>query len=123
MRMPGEHSVALRKQLLHGRELRPIEAPVRMLDELFVALVAGIDRMKECLGIGDMNEHRNTKPSAFLPRRVEARVVDRDELAGRITNTEAEFLQDFQPARAAGDRVVDLANHELAEIRMVDLRP
>src|SRR5258705_2640323 len=123
MRMFGEHSIALRKQLLHGRELRAVEAPVRMLDQLLVALVAGIDRMKKCLRICRVNKYRNAKPSTFFPRRVEARVVDRDKFAGRITNAEAEFLQNFQPARAAGDRVVDLANHELAEIRMVDLRP
>src|SRR6267378_7846743 len=79
--------------------------------------------MKKCLRIGHMNEHGNTKPSTFFPRGIETRIVDRDELAGRITNAEAKFLQYFQPSRAARNRVVDLSHHELTEIRIVDLRP
>ena len=50
-------------------------------------------------------------------------IVDRDQLAGGIAYAEAEFFQNLQPARAAGNGVVDLAHHELAEIRVVDLGP
>src|ERR1700730_5901115 len=123
MRMLGEHSIALRKQLLDGRELRAVKAPVRMLDEFLVALVAAIDGMKKCLRIGHMNKHGDAKPSAFFPCRVEARIVDRYQFSGRITNAEGGFLYQFRPARATCNRVIDLAHHELAEMRIVDLRP
>src|SRR2546430_2343738 len=123
MRMLGEHSIALGDQLWQGGELLAVEAPIRMLDEFLVALVTSVDRMKERLGVGHMNKNGDAKPPAFFPCRIEARVGYEDELAGRITNAEAEFLQNFQPARGAGDRVVDLAHHELAEISIVDLRP
>ena len=73
MRMLGEHSIALGEQLLQGRKLRAVEAPIRMLDEFLVALVAGVDGMKKCLRIGHVNKHGDAQPPAFFPRRVEAR--------------------------------------------------
>src|SRR6266849_1538253 len=123
VRMLGKHSIALGDQILQGGELRAVETPVGMLNKLLVALVAGIDWMKKCFRVGHMNKHRNAKPSAFFPRRIEERVVDRDELTGRIANAEAELFQNLQPARAAGNGIVDLAHHELAEILLVDLGP
>src|ERR1017187_1793875 len=58
LRMTRNYAIARRQQLRLRRKILPIERPVRMMAELFPALVKAIDRREESVRIRGVNEHR-----------------------------------------------------------------
>ena len=64
-----------------------------MLDEFLITLVGGIDGKEESLRISAMYEHRDPEPSAFLPRGIESRVVDRNQFAAFVSHSQSQILQ------------------------------
>ena len=85
--MLRDHAVARGNQFLQRWKLRTIKAPIRMRDEFFIALVLAVDRVEKCLRVADMNAHGNSESPAFLPHRVDARIINRDKLARFIADT------------------------------------
>ncbi len=87
-----EHAVALRQQFFLGGELRPVKAPIRMLRQFFITFIGVVDGMEKCFRVAGMDRYRNPQPTALLPYRVEARIVDRDQLSGFVTNGQPQIL-------------------------------
>src|ERR1700723_364295 len=87
-RMAPKHAVPLIKQIVLAI-LASVEAPVRMRSKLFVALIIGKDRKKECLGIADMHHHRNAELSGPREDRLQPLVIHAHQLSTRIAHREA----------------------------------
>ena len=121
--MPGKHAVPRFEQGLQAGKIVTIETPVRMLDEFLVAFVGCVDGMEERLGIAAVDEYGNAQTPAFLPDRIEAGVIDREQLSRLVAHAQSEILQEFQTTRSSDDRVVDLRDHLCAEVGVVDLAP
>ena len=73
--MFGEDPVARFEQRFEGRIVAAVEAPVGMLNEFLVALIGGVDRMKEGLGVAGVNEDGNSQAAAFFPHGVKTWIV------------------------------------------------
>src|SRR5579862_3390141 len=121
--MAGKHAIAGFEHLFERGKTGPIEAPIGVLHELFISLVVGVDGMKESLGISGVNRNRDAKACALVEDGIKTRIVRGNELASLVTNTEAEIFQDFQAASATGDGIVELVDHLLAEVGVVDFAP
>src|SRR5713226_5998359 len=78
--------------------------------------------MEESLRIASVDEDRNPQTSAFVPDRIQPRIVDRDQ-PGLIPHAQAQVLQQLQPASAPADRIVQLSHHFPAESGIVDFAP
>src|SRR5208283_3725368 len=123
MGMLGKDVVLLVEESLFAGEFRAVETPGWIGHQFFIALVVLVGGSEEGLGIGGVNRHGNAEASAFFPNGIHAGVVDGDKLAGTIAHAEAKILQDFQAAGAATNGVIELLDHFLAEIRIVDFAP
>jgi hypothetical protein len=62
-----------------------------------------------------VNGDRNTESVSLIPNRIEARIVNAQELPVGRTNAQPEIFEKFQPAGAAPDGVINLRDHLLAE--------
>ena len=59
--VPGEDSIAGGEEDFLGREAIAVEAPVRVLLELVVALVVAVDRGEEGIGVADLDGDRDAE--------------------------------------------------------------
>src|SRR3974390_198772 len=84
--MPAEHPIARFQQRLETRKVAAVEAPVRMLVQLFIALVAAVNRMEKSFGVTGMNEDRDAQAAGLFPDGIQARVVDGEELARLVAH-------------------------------------
>src|SRR5580704_10493536 len=119
--MPREHTIARFQQLFERWKPRAVKTPVRMLGQLLIALVARVRGKKESLRIAGVNENRNPETPAFVPDRIQPRIVDREQLSGLIAHSQTQVLQKLESASAAGDGIVHQLHHLFTEIRVVDL--
>ena len=73
-----------------------------MVAELLVSLVKPVGRRKKGNRIGDVNRHRHVQLRAGIPHRIEARIVDLHQCAGRnvFPQIESEGLQNLEAAGA-----------------------
>src|SRR5437879_4029579 len=69
-----------------------------------------------------MNEDRDTAASAFFPDGVESTIVNRSQLATLVAYAYAEIFELFQSTSPAGHRLVELSDHLLTKIGVVDFR-
>src|SRR5262249_12387856 len=123
LRMPRKNTITRLEQRLQARILRAIKAPVRMLDQLLIPFILSIDWMEKSFRISRMNGNRNAQPPALIPNWVKLRIVDGQQLAGILVNSQAKIFQNLQPARGATPPVIDLLDHLLREIRIVNPAP
>ena len=107
--MLAEQVVPLARDLLEARE------PVRRISalgkqrQLQPALVAVVDRLKELLRVGGVNEHRKPEASARIPDGIEVRVVDLEPRAIGLASGQAKAFPDFSYAnRTSGDVRLEL---------------
>ena len=78
------------------------------------ALVEAVDWKEERLRVGDVNGHRHLQSSYRVPHRIEARIVDADQLIGSLlAQVEPERLEDLQALRAGLVGVFDQAGLKL----------
>src|SRR5215831_17350614 len=99
----------------------PVETPVGMLNEFLVPFVGRIDGQEESFGVSGVNEDRDLEAAAFFPHRIKAGIIDGDELAGLVANTEAEVFEEFQSTGPTRNGIAEEGDHLFAEVRVVDL--
>src|SRR5438067_1838063 len=120
MRTSGNGAVArLQYRSLTGK-VRSVSTPSGVVDQFFISVIGVIDGMKECFGIGDVNGDRDAQPAAFLPDRVEPRIIDSNQFACLVFHPEAEIFQYLEAASPARNRVIKLRHHFLTEVRIIN---
>src|SRR6266852_2123672 len=87
-----DNVIPLRQQRLLGWKLRPVEAPRRIRNQLFVALVVTIQWREKCLRVRRMDGNGNTQSSAFLPNRIEPRIINGNQLSRPVAHSQAQIL-------------------------------
>ena len=70
-----------------------------------------------------MNRYRDFQFPTFFPDRIHSRIVDGHQFAALVFDAQAPIFENFQSARPAAHRVIQLRDHFLAEFRIVDLAP
>jgi len=76
--------------------------------------------MKGTPRIGHMYEDRISQAVHIPPNRIQSRIVHGISLPLACA-PQPKFFQDLEPARSPPHRIVNLLNHELAEVGVVDL--
>ena len=94
-----------------------------MADQFLVPLVGVVRRMKKCFGIAGVNGNGNADTAAFLPDGIQSGIIHRDELAALVPHAQAEVFQHFQSACTTGYGIIQLRDHLLTEVRVIDLAP
>src|ERR1051325_1121539 len=71
-----------------------------MIVEFFPTLVEPVDRSEESDWIRNVNGNRNPETATCVPHRIEASIIDLDELVIFIADNQTERFQNLQPMRA-----------------------
>src|SRR5581483_9682168 len=114
--MLGEHSISRLQEFLKAGKLGTIETPVGVAHQFFIALVGVVDGMEESFRIASVDRYGNAQLPAFLPHRINARIIHGDELARFVPYSKPKIFQDLESAGAALHRVMELRHHFRAEI-------
>src|SRR5512143_2057816 len=80
-----------------GRKRWAGESPIGMLPQLFPALVALVNRVEECHGVGNMDEDGQPKLPGCLPDGPQADVIHINKLVCVVFDQQSQTLPDFQP--------------------------
>ena len=94
-----------------------------MFVQFFVAFVGRVDRVKEGFRVTRVNGYRDAETSGLFPDRIDAGIVDRNQLASLVANSETKVFEYFQATCPARNRIVELLHHFRAEVRIVDFAP
>ena len=94
-----------------------------MPGQFLVTLVGIVGRMKKRFRIAGVNGNGNAETAAFLPDWIQPGIVHRDELAALVPHAQAEVFQHFQSACTTGYGIIQLRDHLLTEVRVIDLAP
>ena len=111
--MPADHVVALGHQLLEADA--GLMTPIGIERQLEPPFVRVVERLEECRGLGDVNQHGHVEPRARLPDRIELRIVDLQAAAVGFPIEHPQILEDLQAHRARIDVFFELASGLLAE--------
>src|ERR1700722_454149 len=98
--MPVNHPVTRGDQLRVAGKISSIERPVRMIIQLFVALVEAIRGGEKCNRIRNVNCHGNVELSASVPHGIKTDIVNFHQRARSnvFSKIESQGLENLQAA-------------------------
>ena len=93
-----KHAVALIEQFTLA-VLRALRAPLRVRSQLFIALIASVDRQKKRARVGRVKHHGEAQVGCLFKQRREPLVIDAQQLACGVANMQAKVFPELDADR------------------------